>query len=597
MTADPSSLVAGAQSLGELLVARRRSEGDSIRFVTDVRPGFTERGEASELVSREALFEEAARAATALVERGVVAGDRVLLLIPRPRDFLRCFFACQLVGAIPVPLVPPWSLSRMRAHVERIVGVVRICRPKVTVADRDALVAMKAFAKEDANQLSFGELLTPAELDAPRELETVHRPAPSDTALIQFTSGSTKEPRGVQLCHSALLSNCYAIGRSLGFDRPGHLGVSWLPLFHDMGLIGHVLVPLVWGIPTVLMPPESFALRPISWLQAIAGFGATISTAPNFAYQLVAEKLPPEKTRELDLSRWTVALCGGEPVLPQSLDRFAERFSSNGFEARALCPVYGLAEATLAVTLSTPSDPPRVEKVERRQFTEHGRATLDRSPDALSIVSCGGPPRGHRIEIRDSSGKLCDEGREGDIWVTGPSLMTGYFRDTEATRACLVDGWLATGDRGYTRDGELYVTGRAKELILKGGRNLYPQEIEAAAGRVDGIRMGRIAAFGIPDALEGTDRLVVAAEYQKDTSPREELERAVLEAVTTAVGVRPDEVVLLPPGTLTKTSSGKMQRLEAQKRYLQDALDQSHPRLTDAARLLLARARLRLSGR
>lgn len=597
MTPSLQTLAGGAQTLGELFEAKRNNTRDLTRFVHDFKSGFPARDNSSLLVSREEQWGRAALAAGALKKAGVACGDYVVILLPTGEDFIAAFFACQLLGAIPVPLVPPWSLDRIESHLSRIAAVCRICRPKVSVISSEAIVAISTFSRGEQGLDQLGILLEPEELKCGQPVGSrdpgVKESAP---AMVQFTSGSTAEPRGVVLSHRALLANCYAIGQRLEFWRPEHVGCSWLPLFHDMGLIGHVLVPLLWSIPNVLLPPESFVLRPESWLEAISAYRATISTAPNFAYQMCSQRLREDKIVGLDLSRWSVALCGGEPVHHASLNSFVERFTPVGFRATALCPVYGLAEFSLAMSLSSPHLAPLVDAVDRDRFAVDGVAVpAVATSEVLHLVSSGEAAADHEIRIVDDQGDVVEETHEGQIQGRGPSLMSGYLNDSAATEQAIRDGWLNTGDRGYLRNGQLFVTGRSKEVIIKGGKNFYPQEIERAAGLVAGVREGRVVAFGLVDEEAGTDAMIVLCET-RETAPEKvlQIEIAVMGAIRHAVGLRPDEVVMLAQGTLTKTSSGKLQRLDARRRYLEGELSAPRRATFKLAKLWLARSKHRL---
>jgi acyl-CoA synthetase (AMP-forming)/AMP-acid ligase II len=385
------------------------------------------------------------------------------------------------------------------------------------------------------------------------------------------------------------------------FFEPGHLVCSWLPLFHDMGLIGHALLPLLWDVPSVLLEPQSFARRPESWFEALAGFGATVSTAPNFAFRLSAARANPAFLAELDLSRVRILMCGGEPILWDTLTDFRDRFATTGLAPSALRPVYGLAEATLTVSVTPKTPFPRVDEICRETFASTGRAVPRKAESgapeqSLTVVSVGFPIDETSVKIADPSDEALPERVEGHVWVRGPSLMASYFDDAKLSARTLREGWLETGDRGYLADGELFITGRDKELIIKGGRNLYPQEIEAIAGSVPGIRAGRVAAFGVLDEAKGTDRLVVICESRRSSkAERSLLERQVIGEVGAALGVQPDEVAVRGPGTLSKTSSGKMQRLLAREKYLEGTLGDGAKRRWLMAQLWVERMR-RLTG-
>jgi 1-acyl-sn-glycerol-3-phosphate acyltransferase len=373
----------------------------------------------------------------------------------------------------------------------------------------------------------------------------------------------------VLLSHANLLANIRALGEAceVGADD---VSVSWLPLYHDMGLIGAWLGPLHHGIPAVVLSPLTFLSHPASWLQAITLHGGTISPAPNFAFDLCARRIEEADLAGLDLSRWRLAFNGSEPVRAETLERFARRFAPCGFRREALCPVYGLAEASVGLTVTPPGRGPRVDRIDRDAFArERVARPAPADAAALEVVSCGAVLRGHEVRVVDGAGRGLPERREGRILFRGPSVTAGYFRNPEATARARVDGWMDSGDLGYLAGGELFVTGRVKDLVIKAGRNLHPQEIEGVAGEIAGIRRGRVAAFGVTDAALGTERLVVVAETrQRSAAAREALRRAVIERVTAALGVPPDVVAIAPPGTVVKTSSGKIRRTATRDVYL-----------------------------
>jgi acyl-CoA synthetase (AMP-forming)/AMP-acid ligase II len=321
-----------------------------------------------------------------------------------------------------------------------------------------------------------------------------------DPALIQYTSGSTGDPKGVLLSHANLLANIRAIGQALAV-RPDDVTVSWLPLYHDMGLIGKWLGSLYHGVPLVLMSPIAFLSRPSRWLAAVHAHSGTVSAAPNFAFDLCVHKIPDEDVQGLDLRSWRLAMNGSEAVSPDTLDRFIRRFTPFGFKASAMCPVYGLAESSVALTMSPIERPPRVDALVREPFerTREVRPTDATDPHALKFVSCGRPLPDHRIRIVDALGLPLEERVEGHVQFRGPSVTSGYFRNADATRAVMHEGWMDSGDLGYQADGELFITGRIKDIIIQAGRNICAQEVEEAAAATAGIRKGCIAAFGIQD--------------------------------------------------------------------------------------------------
>ena len=388
------------------------------------------------------------------------------------------------------------------------------------------------------------------------------------------------------LTHGNLLANVRAIGEALAV-RPTDVGISWLPLYHDMGLIGAWLMPLYFGLPVVVLSPVAFLTRPERWLRAIDRHRGTLTAAPNFAYELAVRKVTEEESGGLDLSSMRAMLNGAEPVNAKTLERFAARFAPHGFRREALLPVYGLAEASLAVTVPPLGRVARVDRVVRRIFEEEGRAvpaapgTDADDAGVLSFVSVGCPLAGHEVRITHGDGREAAENTEGALWFRGPSTTGGYFRNEEASQKLFPEGkgagWLQSGDRAYQSDGELFITGRNKEIILKAGRNLYPHEIEEIAGRVPGVRKGCVAAFGAADA-RGTERLVVAAETrERGAEGHRRIAAAITERMTEAIGLPPDAVELLRPHSIPKTSSGKLRRDHARKLYLAGSLGKSAP--------------------
>jgi acyl-CoA synthetase (AMP-forming)/AMP-acid ligase II len=423
----------------------------------------------------------------------------------------------------------------------------------------------------------------------------------SEPAFIQFTSGSTSEPKGVVISQRAALANCEYIAERIGLT-PDDVGCSWLPLFHDMGLIGHVLVPLLVGTRSVLLPPEVFARQPRTWLEAVTQYRATIITAPNSAYDVCSSKIAERDLATLDLSSVRAALCGAEPILATTLQRFQARFGRAGFRSTSFVPVYGLAEATLAVALAQCDQQLRIERLDRDALQTRGHAVSRPVDDAdvagscVDLVSVGRARRVGEVRIVDDHGQPVPERQVGSIEVAGPSVMSGYFTDAAASREALRDGFVRTGDLGFLAEGELFVVGRSKETIIKGGRNLYPYDIEAAASQVEGIRAGRVAAFGIRNATTGTEDLVVVCETKWPRSRHKELARAVTAAVFAATAIRIDTLRLVEPGVLLKTSSGKLRRNAVRERLENGTLQRMSASWSSRVGAVLAKVR-RWGGR
>lgn len=592
-----------AETIGQMLEERARGPlGDDIRFLfvneDDIPPERTPFGpdECVTLSFADAL-DLARRGAYHLRSRGVQHGDRVLLVLPTGPSFLAAFYGCQVLGAIPVPVVPPASLARMDDHIARIARVATICEAKAVVVSQGLLAItgmVRSRFKEARAALSnvvFGQDLLREE---GRVLDLA-RVRPEDPAMLQFTSGSTGDPKGVILPHRSLLANMKGIGLAAGFTRDD-VALAWLPLFHDMGLIGHFLASAAWGLPLVLMPPETFIRRPREWLKAMSKYRGTCSAAPNFAYSLCAKKIKDRDLDGIDLSSWRVAFCGAEPVNPKTITDFISRYEPYGFQATTFFPVYGMAELSLAATFPLPGSPPRFDRVRRHRFEQGGVAEPAAEPteageatDVVSWVSVGRALPDHEVRIVDADGRPLPERREGEVEVRGPSMMAGYYRSPVATAETIRDGWLRTGDLGYLADGDLFVTGRRKEIIIKSGKNLYPQDIEAAAARVDGIRVGCCAAFGVTNAARGTEDLVLVCETRTDDAQeRARLMSEVRTAVLEAIGATPDVVVLVAPGTVPKTSSGKIQRDLMRKRYQQGDMKSGQATLMTKVKLKVA---------
>jgi len=540
---------AGATNLLEALDDWARAEPDRPQVILRAEDG------SEQAITYGELARRAAAVAADLGRLGVGAGDRVALMLPTGADFFYCFLGIQLAQAIPVPIYPPFRADRMEEYATRQAGILR---------DAEVVLLITTGRGETLGKLL--RPLVPSLVEVADAAQLRRRPAPwplvprggERPALIQYTSGSTGDPKGVLLTHANLLANVRAIGEALQFG-PGDIGVSWSPLYHDMGLIGAWMAPLYFGFPIVILSPLAFLSRPERWLWAMHTHRATMSVGPNFGYELCARKIPDEALEGLDLSAWRAALNGSEPVRPETIERFCRRFGPYGFRPEAMLPVYGLAECS--VGLATPPV---------------GRGVrLDRG-----VVSVGQALPGHEIRIVDDGGGAVEERVEGRIQFRGPSAMQGYFRRPDATAAITFDGWLDTGDLGYCAGGELYITGRRKDVILKAGRNLHPQDIEAAAAEVEGVRRGCVAAFGAPDRTQGTERLVVAAETREhDEAARERMRAAILGRLLDTIGVPADGVVFLDPGTLPKTSSGKLRRAECRRAYEQGRLGKQQRRV------------------
>jgi 1-acyl-sn-glycerol-3-phosphate acyltransferase len=519
------------------------------------------------------LWRGAEQLGAALVARGVRPGETVALMLPTGPDYLQAFMGVLAAGAVAVPLYPPARLDRLGEYLLRQSRILVNAGARVLIAMPEATPVARALRSEVP---ALASPITVEVLCA--EAEALHRGAgalptigPDAAALVQYTSGSTGDPKGVLLSHANLLANIRAIAAGVDM-RPTDAVVSWLPLYHDMGLIGAWLFALVHGLPLGLMSPLAFLAHPERWLWAIHQERGTLSAAPNFAYELCVRKIPDEALEGLDLSSWRCALDGSEPVSAATLDRFSHRFARYGFRRDALMPVYGLAESAVALCFPPPAREPRVDIVVRDVFARDACASPASPGDssALHVVSVGRPLAGHEVRVADAQGADAVARVVGRVLFRGPSCMAGYYHNPDATaRVARPGGWIDSGDLGYLSDGELYITGRAKDLIIKNGRNIVPQEIEEVASAVDGVRKGCVAAFGVPVSATGTEQLVVIAEtHTQSPADRDRLERAVVEAVATQVGVPPDVVRVVAPGTVPKTPSGKIRRTATRDAFM-----------------------------
>jgi fatty-acyl-CoA synthase len=519
-----------------------------------------------------ALLDGARAVAGGLRERGVRRGDTLALMLPTGFDFLRCFQGILVAGAIPVPIYPPVRLDRLEEYALRQAAILADAGVKALLTiDRARPVA--ALLKSRAPSLR--EIATADELALQGTPWEAPEGGPEDAAFIQYTSGSTGHPKGVLLTHANLLANVRAIARGLE-ARETDVGAIWLPLYHDMGLIGSWLFCMHQGYPIDIQSPLSFLARPERWLWAIHRRRATLSAAPNFAYEMAARKIPDAALEGLDLSSWRCALNGAEPVNPETLERFARRFAPYGFRREALMPVYGLAENSVALCFPPVGRGPRVDRVRRGSFESGGLAEPAAEDDtsALRFVSVGVAVPEHEVRLVDDNGAPVAERQVGRLLFRGPSMTSGYFRQPEATASMTAaDGFLDSGDLAYRADGEIFIAGRRKDLIITGGRNYVPQEIEEAAAQAQGVRKGCVVAFGAPDATSGTELLVVVAETRaQQPAARERIEQEVIERVADAIGVPPDRVVLAPPGAVPKTSSGKVRRNATRALFLSGEL-------------------------
>ena len=570
-----------AETLTEVL--RLRGRGEPARVHIQL---YEENDELRTITFGE-LYERASAVAGELVRRGLEPGQPVAIMLPTCAEFFWTFAGILLAGGIPVPIYPPFRADRIAEYAARQSNILRNAEARFLVTWRQAeglarlLQPRVPSLREVLNAQRLASAPTPDKPSSTgwRPVENLsHRARGEDISFLQYTSGSTGDPKGVILTHANLLSNIHAIIAGIEI-KPGDACVSWLPLYHDMGLIGAWFVPLFTGIPLVVMSPLAFLSRPERWLRALDRHRATISPAPNFAYELCVRKIADKDLQGLDLSSWRAATNGAEPVRAETLERFVARFAPYGFRREALLPVYGLAEATLGVAVPRMGAGYKVDRIERAAFESEGRAIPAgaNDPAPLEFVNAGKPIPSVSVRIVNTEGGDLPERAEGRLWFRGPAATSGYYRNPAATRELIQeDGWLDSGDLAYWADGELYITGRAKDVIIKAGRNIYPHEIEEIAGRVAGVRAGCVVAFGAPDARTGTERLVVTAEV-RDMASAGRISAEIGRAVDEAMGMPADVVELLAPQSIPKTSSGKLRRSETRRLYLEGKLGKRVP--------------------
>ena len=511
------------------------------------------------------LAAEARMFAAGLLRNGLEADDRVALMLPTGEDFLRSFFGILYAGGTPAPIYPPMRASQIEDHLRRQAAILDNAEATTLITARE-LRSAAAILKPLVRTLRT--VHTPEQLTQSGPVPELRGRA-AEIALLQYTSGSTGNPKGVVLSHANLLANVRAMAQALTVDS-SDVFVSWLPLYHDMGLIGAWLGSLYCAMPLVLMSPLSFLARPEAWLHAISRHRATLTAAPNFAFELCVARIDEAGLEGLDLSSLRAVLNGAEPVVPDTLRRFEARFSPYGFRPEAMSPVYGLAENSVGLAFPRIGSEPVVDRIGRDAMVRLGLAETAAPDDAnvIECVACGHALPGHDLRVVDSRGTELGERREGRLQFRGPSATRGYHRNDEETRNLRQGEWFETGDLAYMAGGDVYVTGRSKDLIIRAGRNVYPQELEAAVGEIEGVRKGCVAVFGSLDRRSGTERIVVLAETRETVNEAREALRGLITAVAAEIlDGPPDEVVLAPPRTAPKTSSGKIRRRAARDLY------------------------------
>ena len=511
------------------------------------------------------LWEGALAYAAGLTAAGLTPGATVAIMLPTSKEYLYCFYGTLIAGGIPVPLYPPARLSTIEDHLTRHVGILKSCGAAIMVTIPEAKpIAWLLRAQVE----TLRAVLMPADFPANASFTPV-KATPGQTGFLQYTSGSTGQPKGVVLTHANLLANVRAMGKAARATS-ADVFVSWLPLYHDMGLIGGCFATMYLSFPVVLMSPLAFLARPSSWLRAIHRHRGTISGGPNFSYELCLRRIPDHELEGLDLSSWRFAFNGAEPVSPETMIGFSQKFSKYGFNRNSMSPVYGLAECSVGLAFTPPGEPWEVDLLDREIFSSSGDAELAREgdPSPLKVVCCGRAIPDHELRVVDAAGIELADRAEGSLQFRGPSATSGYYRNPEATKGLFDGEWVNTGDRAYLSDGQLYLTGREKDIIIRGGRNISPYELEEAVGDIPGVRRGCVAVFGSQDAASGTERIVVLAETRERRGAAEgDIKKKINDLAMSLIGAPVDDIVLAPPHTVPKTSSGKIRRVAARDYY------------------------------
>lgn len=546
-------------SYGEALVVRGHEQPDDIAF------WFASPDARTRSVTYREMLALAEQFAATFVDVGCKRGDRVIISMDTSHKSVAAFFGCGIAGLVPVMQSLPLGAANVPVWSRKLADAIDTVGARAVLVD--SMVALAA--REPVTSREGCHLLTPHKLAEARSFDPL-RPDPHDLAYIQFTSGTTSRQKAVQITHGGLLTNLRDITDGLEL-KTTDITVFWLPLFHDMGLVSSVHLPLLHGIPSVLLPPMAFIFTPRAWLWAVHYFRGTQSAAPNFAYHICANRLTDADIAGLDLSSWRRTQNGSEFIHADTVESFQARFGPHGFKPSTMSPVYGMAECVLAATFPDVGAEPVIDEIDIDRLAIDGIAARP-GPDterARRVVAVGRPFVDHELRIIDDEGRVLPERHQGQIQLRGPSVTPGYFGDPEATAELLDGEWLRTGDLGYVADGLLYVYGRSKDIIIKAGRNYQPDSIERAAAEVEGVRAGCVAAFGVFNEDGGTEDLVVVFETRREAA--EEVSRMVRQVsavIKREVGLAPNRIVAVKAQCLPKTTSGKLRRNEVRNLLL-----------------------------
>ncbi len=565
---------------------------EALDYAARSRAGFnfySGRGDLLERLPYRDLRNEAMSVGRRMLRVGLVAGDRVGLIAETSASFMRAFFACQYARLIPVPLPPPVAFGGRVGYVEHI-------RSMLAGAQVAAVLAPAPFVdmiRQAAEPFELKALGTLPELEGLPEQGTDLPPIRQDQlSYLQFSSGSTRSPTGVAVTHRALMANARGIARDALQLRAGDRATSWLPFYHDMGLVGFILTPLASQVSTDYIPTGEFTRRPLIWPTLIAQNGSTVAYSPSFGYELCTLRAMKASLERLDLSRWRVAGVGGDMIRPAVLGRFADVFHGCGFRKEAFVPSYGMAEITLGITFGQLDRGVEVDRIDLNRLQTEGRAAPAKAngngtdngahsdPAVREFVLCGRVLPGHELEIRGADGAVLADREVGRVMIRGPSMMQGYFSNPEETvRVLSADGWLDTGDLGYRLEGSLVVTGRSKDLMLVNGRNVWPQDLEwAVEQQIEEVRHGDVVAFSV-DGTEAEHIILLVQCRESEVIAQESLRRRVAEVVLAVAGLK-CTAVLVPQNWLPRTSSGKLSRTRAREQYLDSVRQDPQARLT-----------------
>ncbi|NIA71487.1 fatty acyl-AMP ligase [Pelagibius litoralis] len=578
-------MVNAAESINEnlpIVVSDFESLVEGLDYAAKGRTGynfFSSRGELQQALTYRELRERAVVLAQRFDKAGLQPGARVAIVADTVPDFPIFFFACQYAGLIPVPLPLPIHLGSHEAYVERLRSMITRAGAEVAVGPPE----MIHYLTEAAGTLKM--IGTPADFYALPHAGGDLRPlAAHEPCYVQYSSGSTSLPRGVFVSQRAITANARGISRHGLKLRSGDRSTSWLPLYHDMGLVGFCLTPMLSQITVDYLSTKSFALRPLTWLKLLSQYGGTISFSPTFGYELCVRRGLNGSAKDLDLERWRIAGIGGDMVRAEILKRFADTFGVTGFSSKAFLPSYGLAESTLAVTFAALDKGAEIDRVNQDHYASNGGVTtVRRDPDGSnravrSFVNCGTALPGHAVEVRSEKNDMLPDRYVGRVVVKGPSVMDGYFNDPAATAAVMTDdGWLDTGDLGYMAEGRLIVTGRRKDLVILNGRNIWPQDVEWAVEALEDVRDGDVACFSVIGPDGGEQMVAVLQCRLHDPAARENLRKQAAATVRKTCGAD-CRIVLVPPKTLRFTSSGKLSRTAVRQDYIAgEIFDVSYP--------------------